>query len=56
MRSSLKFAKDAKRQLIHASQGGGGGGESWGKINVYIVLIETYYSEANNQSPHLPCH
>ena len=25
MRSSLKFAKDAKRQLIHASQGGGGG-------------------------------
>ena len=23
MRSSLKFAKDAKRQLIHASQGGG---------------------------------
>ena len=24
MRSSLKFAKDAKRQLIHASQGGGG--------------------------------
>ena len=29
MRSSLKFAKDAKRQLIHASQGGGGG--KWGK-------------------------
>ena len=54
MTSSLKFAKDAKRQLIHASQGGGG--YSWGKINVYIVLIETYYSEANNQSPHLPCH
>ena len=27
MRSSLKFAKDAKRQLIHASQGGGGGGK-----------------------------
>ena len=24
MRSSLKFVKDAKRQLIHASQGGGG--------------------------------
>ena len=27
MRSSLKFAKDAKRQLIHASQGGGKVGE-----------------------------
>ena len=35
MRSSLKFVKDAKRQLIHASHGGGGGGK-FGEKSMFI--------------------